>query len=216
MHDEFRVTVEVLPEQAQEVLDALKAVERDDEHGAPSPQHVAVTHQGGHLFLYCDSDDETAQARTTLERILAEKHIPAQASSWRWHPEEDRWEDASLPLPSTPAEHAVEHERLEQLETQESERAGRPEWEVRVTLPTHHDARDFAQRLMAEGYPLRRHWRHLQLGTRDEDEARILAERLQAEAPAGSSVEVEGAAWQAWVTLGGPARPFTIFGGLAY
>jgi hypothetical protein len=104
---------------------------------------------------------------------------------------------------------------LEQLETEESEQAGRAEWEVRVTLPTHHDAREFAERLQSEGYLLRRHWRHLQLGARDEDDANALAARLRAEAPQGSEIEVEGDAADAWAEVTAPARPFSIFGGLA-
>jgi hypothetical protein len=164
--------------------------------------------------VYADSLDDATRARAALEAILAQQHIDAHPSAWRWHPEEERWEDASAPLPSTPVEHAAEHERLEGLETEESQQAGHPEWEVRVTLPTHHDARAFAERLESEGYPLRRHWRHLQLGARDEDDARSLATRLQVEAPEGSAIEIEGDAWDAWAQVTAPARPFAIFGGL--
>ncbi|HEY5193052.1 MAG TPA: hypothetical protein VIJ39_04155 [Solirubrobacteraceae bacterium] len=215
MHDDFRIRVELSREQAHELVRALEQRERNDGPGGLSPEHVVVSHEDGHVFLYADSSDEAAQARTTVEAILAEKHIKAQLSSWRWHAEEDRWENASLSLPSTPAEHAAEHERLERLETDESEQAGYPEWEVRVTLPTHHDARAFAERLAAEGIPVQRHWRHLTLGTKDEDDARVLAERLRSEAPQGSSLEVEGAAWPMWVAVHGPAGPFAMFGGLA-
>jgi hypothetical protein len=215
MHDEFRIRVEVPRERAQQLMGALEAVERNGEHGVPSPGHVAVSHEEGHVFLYADSAEDAARARATVEAILSEKQILGKLSSWRWHPEEDRWEDAALALPSTPAEQAAEHERLEQEETEESEQAGYPEWEVRVSLPTHHDARAFAERLAGEGIPVQRHWRHLTLGTKDEDEARALAERLRAEAPQGSTFEVEGTAWQAWVALHNPARPFALFGGLA-
>jgi hypothetical protein len=211
MHDEFRIRVEL---QHGEVARLIKALE-DVEHDAPSPKHAAVSHEGGHVFLYVDSQESAAWARAAVEKILAERHIDGQVSSWRWHPEEDRWEDASLALPGTPAEHVAEHERLEQEETEESEQAGYPEWEVRVTLPTHRDAREFAERLAGEGIPVQRHWRHLSLGTEDEDEAHALAERLRAEAPQGASLDVEGSAWSMWVAVHGPARPFAFFGGLA-
>jgi hypothetical protein len=214
VHDDFRIRIELSREQARELLRALEALERDG-RAFPSPEHVAVSHEGGHVFLYADSAEEAARARTAVERVLSEKNIPAQVSSWRWHPEEERWEDASLALPADVAEHAAEHERLEQLETEESEQAGHPGWEVRITLPTHHDAHAFAERLAAEGIPVQRHWRHLTLGAEDEDDARALAERLRAEAPQGSTLDVEGAAWDAWVAVNAPARPFAIFGGLA-
>lgn len=167
------------------------------------------------MFLYADSSEEATRARAAVEAVLSQTGISGQVSSWRWHPEEDRWEDATLALPSTPAEHAAEHERLEETETEESEQAGYPEWEVRVTLPTHHDARAFAERLAAEGIPVQRHWRHLTLGVNDEDDARALAERLRSEAPQGSTLTVEGAAWPMWVAVNSPSRPFAIFGGLA-
>jgi hypothetical protein len=215
MHDDFRIRVEVSPQQVHELLSALEAHERDGGAGSPSPHHVAVSHEDGHVFLYADSSDEAARTRAAVEAVLAEKGIAGELSSWRWHPEEERWEDASLALPSTPTEHAAEHMRLEELETEESESVGYPEWEVRVTLPTHHDARAFAERLAAEGIPVQRHWRHLTLGAEDEDDARALAERLRSEGPQGSTVEVEGAAWPMWVAVNEPARPFAVFGGLA-
>jgi hypothetical protein len=215
VHYEFRTDVEIPRERVGELLDALGSLKRGSLADVPSPKHVAVTRDNGHVFVYADSAEDATDARAALEAILAQLGIDATPLARRWHPEEERWEDISAPLPSTPAEHEAEHERLEETETEESEVAGHPEWEVRVTLPTHHDARDFAERLESEGYPLRRHWRHLQLGARDEDEARTLAERLRVEAPEGSDIEVEGDAWDAWAEVTAPARPFAIFGGLA-
>jgi hypothetical protein len=215
VHDEYRIRVEMPRERAHDLLRALDSFERDGGTDVPSPAHVAVSHEEGHVFLYADSSEEAARARETVEAVLSQKGISGQVSSWRWHPEEERWEDASLALPSTAAEHAVEHTRLEELETEESEGAGYPEWEVRVTLPTHHDARTFAERLAGEGIPVQRHWRHLTLGAEDEDDAQALAERLRTESPQGSSIDVEGAAWPMWVAVNQPARPFAIFGGLA-
>lgn len=215
MHDDFRIRVELPPKQARELLHALEAHERNGGGGFSSPEHVAVSHEEGHVFLYVDSRDEAARAQATVEAILSEKGLVAKLSSSRWHPEEERWEDVSSALPDTPEEHAAEHERLEELETEESEHAGHAGWEVRVTLPTHHDAHAFAERLAAEGIPVQRHWRHLTLGAEDEDDARALAERLRSEAPQGSSLDVEGAAWDAWVAVNAPAGPFAFFGGLA-
>jgi hypothetical protein len=210
MHDEFRIRVELAHDDATRLIKALEEVE----HDTPNAERVAVSHESGHVFLYADSEESAAWARATVEKILTDRHVDGQVSSWRWHPEEDRWEDASVALPDTPAEHAAEHEHLKQEETEESEQAGYPEWEVRVTLPTHREAREFAERLASEGIPVQRHWRHLSLGTEDEDEAHTLAERLRAEAPQGASFEVEGSAWSMWVAVNAPGRPFAVFGGL--
>jgi hypothetical protein len=215
VHDEFRIEVQVPRERAHALLDELRSLQRGALAGVPTPKHVAVSHEQGHVFMYADSEQDASAARAALEAILAQVQIEATPIARRWHPEEDRWEDVSAPLPSSAAEHAAEHERLEQRETEESGQAGHAEWEVRVTLPTHHDAREFAERLQGEGYPLRRHWRHLQLGARDEDDANSLAARLRAEAPEDSEIEVEGDAADAWAEVTAPARPFAIFGGLA-
>lgn len=215
VHDEFRIEVEVPRDHAHALLDELRSLERGAMGDVPTPRHVAVSHGQGHVFLYADSEQEAAAAKVALEAILAKLRIDAAPAARRWHPEEERWEDVSAPLPASPSEHASEHERLERLETEESDEIGHAEWEVRVTLPTHHDAREFAERLKSEGYPLRRHWRHLQLGARDEDDASSLAARLRVEAPAGSEIEVEGDAADAWAEVTAPARPFSIFGGLA-
>jgi hypothetical protein len=215
VHDEFRIDVEVPHEHAHALLDELRSLERGALAGVPAPRHVAVSHEHGHVFLYADSEQEASAAQAALAAILAKLQIEANPAARRWHPEEERWEDVTAPPPTTAAEHEAEHERLEQLETTESERAGHAEWEVRVTLPTHHDAREFAERLQSEGYLLRRHWRHLQLGARDEDDAGALAARLRVEAPPGSEIEVEGDAADAWAEVTAPARPFSIFGGLA-
>lgn len=215
MHDEFRIHVELQHGEVARLIKALEEVEHSAQRGTPGARHVAVSHDGGNVFLYTDSSENAAWARDTVEKLLAELQTSGKLSSWRWHPEEDRWEDASLSLPSTAAEHAGEHRHLEELETEESEDAGHAGWEVRVTLPTHHDAHAFAERLAAEGIPVQRHWRHLALGAEDEDDARALAERLRSEAPQGSTLDVEGAAWDAWVAVNGPAGPFAMFGGLA-
>jgi len=215
VHDEFRIDVEVPRDHAHALLNELHSLERGGLAGIPIPKHVAVSHEHGHVFLYADSEQDAAATRAALEAILAKLQIEASPAARRWHPDEERWEDISAPLPVTSSEHAAERERLEQLETEESEQVGHAEWEVRVTLPTHHDAREFAERLQSEGYPLRRHWRHLQLGARDEDDANSLAARLRAEAPQGSEIEVEGDAADAWAEVTAPARPFSIFGGLA-
>ena len=215
MHDDFRIRVELQQGEVPRLIKALEEVERSAEHDRLSTGRIAVSHEGGHVFLYADSSENAAWARDTVETLLVELHADGKLSSWRWHSEEDCWEDASVALPSTSAEHAAEHQRLEELETEESEHAGHAGWEVRVTLPTHHDARAFAERLAAEGIPVQRHWRHLALGAEDEDDARALAERLRSEVPQGSSLDVEGAAWDAWVAVNAPAGPFAFFGGLA-
>ncbi len=207
MHDEFRV--EAHASAAHELVKALEALEHGHDARGALPR-VAVTHEGDHVFLYADSQDAAERTRAVVQEAMTQHGIAGELSVWRWHPLEERWEDASAPLPASEAERAAEHARLEQEETEESQRAGFAEWEVRVTLPTHQEARAFAERLRGEGIPVNQRWRHLLVGANDEDDAAALAERLRAEAPAGSEILTEGSGLPYWQML----HPFAYLGGM--
>lgn len=207
MHDEFRV--EVHASAAHELVKALEALEHGHDERGALPR-VAVTHEGDHVFLYADSQDAAERTRAVVQEAMTQHGIAGELSVWRWHPLEERWEDASAPLPASEAERAAEHARLEQEETEESQRAGFAEWEVRVTLPTHQEARAFAERLRGEGIPVNQRWRHLLVGANDEDDAAALAERLRTEAPAGSEILTEGSGLPYWQML----HPFAYLGGM--
>jgi hypothetical protein len=206
MHDEFRVKVEV--DEPRALLDALKAAAQGDAQGALP--RAAVTHEGEHVFLYTDSLEAAQRAQAVVREAMSQRGLSGAVAVNRWHPLEERWEDASEPLPVSDAERAAEHARLEALETAESEEAGVADWEVRITLPTHHDARAFAERLRGEGIPVNQRWRHLLVGANDEDDAAALAERLRAEAPAGSEIISEGSGLPYWQML----HPYAYLGGL--
>ncbi len=207
MHDEYRVQVHTKSTGA--VIGAMEDLESADSTGSLS--RLVVTHEHDHVFLYADSLQVAERARDVAKRALQERGIVGEATLARWHPLEERWEDASEPLPITDVEREAEHARLEQLETEESEQLGEPEWEVYVTLATHHDARVFAERLRGEGIPVNQRWRHLLVGANDEDDAAALAKRLQVEAPAGSEVHAQGNGLLYWRML----HPYANLGGMA-
>ncbi len=208
MHDEFRVQVRA--QAPGKVVDALKTIQVADDASHELPR-LAITHEGDHVFLYADSADAATHAREVVEQAMAQHSIAGEASVMRWHPLEERWEDAAAPLPATEAERSAEHAHLEELETEESLQAHHAEWEVRITLPTHHDARSFAERLRGEGIPTKQLWRHLLVGANDEDDAAALATRLRTEAPAGSEIATEGNGLEYWQML----HPYAYLGGIA-
>jgi hypothetical protein len=212
MHDEFRLQVQAA--RPRELLAALKRYQPEEPEGAELGR-LAVTNEQEHVFVYADSLAAAQQARQAVERMITANSLQADLSLWRWHPEEERWEDASTPLPEEAAQRAAEHAIRERRETEESLRSGYSQWEVRISLPSHHDARSLAERLQGEGIPVVQRWRHLLIGANDEDDANALAERLRAQAPAGSELEVQGNGLPFWQMLNAPARPFTFFGGLA-
>ncbi len=172
---------------------------------------IPATREQESVFLYADSALAAARVRDLVAEAMRQRAIPGQVTVWRWHPLEERWEDAAMPMPSTAQERAEEHERLTELEDEESSVAGYAEWEVRVSLASHHDAIALAERLQGEGISLERHWRHLLIGARDEDEAAALAERVRGEAPEGSEIAAEGVGAPIWEAM----HPFAVFGGIA-
>jgi hypothetical protein len=163
------------------------------------------------LFLYADSRELARAATGVMRALLAERGAEAELALDRWHPLEERWEEARLPLPRTEAEWRAEHDRREEQEEAESETSGLAEWEVRVELESHRAASELADRLEREGQPVVRRWRYLLVGARDEDEAKALAERLQ-RGSAEATVQVEPGGGLVWQSM--PRNPFAVFGGL--
>jgi hypothetical protein len=174
---------------------------------------VVVTRDGSHVFLYASTIQQAKAAERAVREVLEHHQMKAEVSPvLRWHPIEEHWEDASVPLPQTAAEFEAEHGRQEQREAEESRQLGYAEWEVRVDLPSHRDAVRLAERLEAEGIsPLVRRWKYLLIGTATDEDARALAERIRAEAPEGASVKSEPSAAIGWELTG--QNPFAAFGG---
>jgi hypothetical protein len=208
MQDEFRVRAHTPA--APRLYAALEAVEHGRDAHGPLPR-VVVTHDRDDVFLYAESLPDAERVRAFVQDTMSHEGLGGEVDLARWHPLEERWEDAAKPLPAGAAQRAAEHARLEQDETAESAQAGQPEWEVRVTVPSHHDARALAERLRGEGIPVNQRWRHLLVGANDEDAAAALAERLRGEAPAGSEIVAEGSGLPYWQQL----HPFAYLGGIA-
>ncbi len=97
-------------------------------------------------------------------------------------------------------------------EREETARRGYPEFEVRIDLPSRHAAIRLSEHLHSEGIAVVRRWKYLLIGATDEDSAKMLAERIQREAPQGSQAKVEGT-WAA-VYEGITPSPFSLLGGL--
>lgn len=205
-HDEFRIRVQT--SQPRRLLDALRTASVSESERALLGR-VATTYEDDHVFLYADSEELARAIAASVRHAMAEHGIEGELSVWRWHPLQESWEDAALPLPRTAEEVARERQRLERVEDAESRAAGYDEWEVRITLRTHAQAREMAERLSGEGLSTQRHWRHLIVGLEDEVRAQELARRLEVEAP-GADVVVEGAGMPLWEML----NPYSVFGGL--
>ncbi len=214
MADDFRITVE-FEEEEHGLHFGRRLGERQFEHDVRKElgDGVLVTRDGPHVFLYTATQKQAEAAERTVRNVLAEDQLRADVSPiFRWHPAEERWEDASQPLPGTGEETQAEHERWEAQQAEEAGELGYAEWEVRVDLPSHREAVAFAERLDAEGItPITRRWKYVLIGTATDDDARALAERLQTEAPQGAKITAGPSATIEWEVASG--SPFSLFGG---
>ena len=202
--DDWRVTVTLHDEaHVGRALQSLREHEVEDDVRRRLGRRVAVSADGPRVFLYAGTEDAAREADRVVRQVLAERGLSADFALDRWHPAEEEWRDAEVPLPQSDEQRAAEHQRLEAEETQESLATGHAQFEVRVELPSHHAAVALADRLQAEGRPVIRRWKFLVLGANDSDDARDLAQVIKQEAPAGANVQVEEA---------GPLLPFAQYG----
>jgi hypothetical protein len=213
MNDDWRLQIEFHEEQhVRQLLERLDARELEHDLSDAFHDRVIVSRDGDRVFLYAGTREQAESAGKLVDRLAGEHGWSIDAELKHWHPTAEEWEDPDLPLPDGDAAKAVEHAELIAAERRETEERGYPEFEVRVDLPSRHDAVRFEEQLRGEGLPAVRRWGYLLIGATDEDQAKALAERIKAEAPGESSVKVEGT-WQA-VYGERPANSFAIFGGL--
>ena len=213
MNDDWRLQVDLHdPKHAQPLLERLDARELQHDLSSAFHDRVIVSRDDARIFLYAGSEKQIEGARELLLKLAGQHGWSLDVELRRWHPIAEEWEDPDKPLPD--GEGAMEAEREEAMaaERRHTEESGYPEFEVRVDLPSRHDAVDFAERLRSESLPAVHRWRFLLVGATDEDSANALAERIRSEAPDGSRVSVEGTWKEAYAEL--PPNPFAVLGGL--
>jgi hypothetical protein len=214
MNDDWRLQVDFHDSRhIQPLLDRLEARELQHDLSAAFQDRVIVSRDGGRVFLYAGSKDQADRVRDLVLTIARQHGWNLDAELRRWHPAAEDWEDPGKPLPDEDAARLAEHQTLMAKEREEAEQRGYPEFEVRVDLPSRHDAVRFAERLGEEGLPAVHRWKFLLVGAADEDSAKELAARIEDEAPTGSSVKVEGTWTAAYAER--PPNPFAVLGGLA-
>lgn len=212
MAEDWRVTVSLPNADDAATLASALHEEHVDHELVVGLDRVAVSVNEDRVFLYADNRLSAEAAEEVVRDLSVANGLVPEFRLDRWHPIEERWEDARVALPGTEAAREREHERREADETAESEATGIADWEVRVEFPTHHEAEQFAEREEAAKQPIVRRWKYVLIGADDEDDARVLAARLERELP-DAIVHVEPGSGVAWEFL--PDRPFAVFGGLA-
>ncbi len=192
MDDEFRVEVELDDdEHGYSIGERLRALDLDDDARDRLGSSVLVTRDGSRLFLYAATEPQAREAERVVRELVDDDELTADVVVTRWHPVEEAWKDAALPLPATPEEEQAEEAARAGAEAEEARVEGRFDWEVVVHLPSRGDAVALVERLAQEGVPAMRRWRYVVAGAVGEEEAFALADRLRAELPKDADVRVD-------------------------
>jgi hypothetical protein len=190
--DEFRVEVELDDdEHGYSLGERLRAHDLDDDARERLGSRVLVTRDGSRLFLYAADEEQAGEAAEVVRQLAYDGELTADIRVTRWHPIEEAWKDASLPIPDTPEEEAAEYAAREAEEEREAELEGTYDWQVAVHLTGRDEALELARRLEAEGLPVARRWRYVVVGAVTEERAEELARRLRGELPDDAEVTVE-------------------------
>jgi hypothetical protein len=213
MGDDWRVTLDFDDEgDGADFAERLQAIELAGDERRRLGDRVIVSRDGARVFLYTDSEERAREIERTVRARLEADGAAASSMLARWHPVEQAWKDASVPLPESPAELEAERDRRDERQAAESIERGSAEWEIRIELPSHEDTVRLAERLESDEIPVLRRWTFLLVGAASEDEAAALAERLRSEAPEGARIEIKPGGGLAWEVT--PQNPFAVFGGL--
>jgi hypothetical protein len=213
MNDDWRLQVDLHhPSHAQALVDRLASPDLQHDLSDAFPDRVIVSRDGARAFLYAGTREQAERARKQVLDLVEQHGWQADIDFKRWHPTAEDWEDPEKALPDSEAAAEAEHAALMAAERKQAEESGYPEFEVRIDLPSHHDARRFAEQLRGEGLPTVHRWRFLLIGVEDEDSGKALAERIRSEAPSGTHVSVEGTWKEAYAER--RRNPFAVLGGI--
>ena len=192
VNDEFRVEVELDDEEhGYSVGERLRALDLDDDTRERMGRSVMVTRDGSRLFLYAASGAQAREAERVVRSLIDADELTGKTSVTRWHPVEEVWKDASIPLPRTADEEEAEYAAREAAEAAEAESEKEYDWHVVIHLPGRDEAAELESRLEAEGISVARRWRYVVAGALTEERAEELADRLRGELPdAEVTVEV--------------------------
>jgi len=180
--DEWRVEVDLDDDEHGYGLgERLRAHDLDDEARERLGRRAVVTRDGSRVFLYTANEGEAREAERVARELVSADDLTATIAVTRWHPVEEAWKDASIPLPRTPEEEHEEAGRKEDAEWREAEEEGSYDWLVKVALPGRSEAAELAERLSGERFPVHRRWRYVTVDVITEERANELGNRLRDE-----------------------------------
>ena len=186
--DEWRVEIDLADEAHGFGLgERFRAHDLDDEARKRLGHRIVVTRDGPRVFLYAADEAGAHQAELVARELVAGDDLSAEIAVTRWHPLEEEWLDASIPLPRTDEEQQDELERREETERRE----GTFDWLVKIDMPSRSEAEKLEEQLRGEGLSVHRRWRYLTVDIATEGQAHELAGRLRDLAPADAEISVD-------------------------
>lgn len=192
MAEDYRVEVDLDDsEHGYSTEERIRALDLDDDARERLGSKVMVTRDESRIFLYATSEAQAREAEHVVRDLVETDGLSAEIHVTRWHPVEEAWKDASVPLPASPEDEAAELAAREASEAREAETEGEYDWHVVVHATGRREAIELDERLAAEGLPVRRRWRYVTIGVLTEERAEELAERLRAELPEDADIRVE-------------------------
>jgi hypothetical protein len=210
--DDWRLEVDVGQEHLADWLAAVVAAQTlEHDLSVAFQDRIIATQEGTRIFFYAASREQCKAVARAVEVEVSEQGWDITTDMRQWHPLAEDWEASDVPLPRDPE--SIEAERVIRMTREQAETAARgyPEFEVRVDLPSHRDARSLSDRLEKEGLSPVRRWRYVLIGVTDEITGEALAERIRSVVPAGSRARVEGTITAARSDLRSPRpNPFAV------
>jgi hypothetical protein len=192
-NEDWRVEINLDDEnEGYDIGERLRAQDLDDDARARLGKRVYVSRNGPQLFLYAGTEQQAREAEVVARDLVAADNLSAEFAVTRWHPVEQEWKDASIPLPRTETEIRQETEHREETERSEVEERGSYDWLVKINLPSASDAARIAKTLDGAGHPVHRIWRWVTVEVLTEEIGNELISSLQEALPADAEIWLEG------------------------
>jgi hypothetical protein len=193
-NEDWRVEITLDDERhGHDLGERLRSHDLDDEVRERLGNRVYVSRNDEQLFLYAGTEEQARAAEEVVRELVAAEGLSADFRGvTRWHPIEQDWKDASIPLPHTGEEVREELERREAAERREAEQQGSYDWVVKINFGDGSDAKRIAKTLQAAGHPVDRIWRWVTVHVVTEEAGTSLISSLEGELPEDAEIWLEG------------------------
>lgn len=193
-NEDWRVEITLDDEQhGYDLGKRLRSHDLGDEARERLGKRVYVSRNGPVLFLYTGGEHEARAAEDVVRELVAADGLTAEFRGvTRWHPVEQAWKDASIPLPRTAEEVSEERARREDAERREAAEQGSYDWVVKVNLPRADEAKRISETLEGAGHPVERIWRWVTVHVLTDEIGNDLISWLKAALPHDAEIWLEG------------------------